>query len=320
MGASYRLRPIRWHFAHCTFDESKWTLNVSGRRVTIEAKPLELLRELLVANGELVTKDHLLDRVWPEVHVVEASLTTAVHKLRHALGDDKRQRRMIETVSGIGYRMGVPVTAEALDGIAEPVAAQFPTDPTPTDVAVLLVSAPKRVALLPKSLVLAAGLGLATAAVAIVYGPFDQAERAIATHQFSPREAKYALRNLDVPKVEKMLGAGWDANTHFDSVGTTALTYVIQICEWDHAHDRRKMLMMARTLIDAGADIDERNVFGDTPYSIAKAKRYCGPDHPVTQMLEAMCYGGDLGPKDLCLATYELSADQRKSQGIPPKS
>lgn len=320
MGASYRLRPRRWHFAHCTFDESKWTLSVSGRRVTIEAKPLELLRELLAANGELVTKDHLLDRVWPEVHVVEASLTTAVHKLRHALGDDKRQRRIIETVSGIGYRMGVPVTSEALDGMAEPVAAQSPTDPTPSDVAVPSVSAPKRAALFPKSLVLAAGLGLATAAVAIVYGPFDQDERAIATDQFSPRQAKYALRNLDAPKVETMLAAGWDANTHLDSVGTTALTYVIQICEWDHAHDRRKMLMMARTLIDAGADIVERNVFGDTPYSIAKAKRYCGPDHPVTQMLEAMCYGGDLGPKDLCLATYELSADQRKSQGIPPKS
>lgn len=321
MGASDRLRPRRWHFAHCTFDESKWTLDVSGRRVTIEAKPLELLRELLVANGELVTKDLLLDRVWPEVHVVEASLTTAVHKLRHALGDDKRQRRMIETVSGIGYRMGVPVTSEALDGIAEPVAPQLPTDPTPTDVATLpLASSPKRAALLPKILVVAAGLGLATAAVAIVYGPFDQPGRAIAPHQFSPREAKYALRNLDVPKVEKMLAAGWDANTHFDSAGTTALTYVIQICEWDRAHDQRKMLMMTRTLLDAGADIDERNVFGDTPYSIAKAKRYCGPDHPVTQMLEAMCYGGELGPKDLCLATYELTAEQREAQGLPPKS
>ena len=55
-------------------------------------------------------------------------------------------------------------------------------------------------------------------------------------------------------------------------------------------------------------------------YSIAKAPRYCGPDHPVTQMLEAICYGGDMGPKDRCLATYELNTAQRRQQGLPPKA
>ena len=77
--------------------------------------------------------------------------------------------------------------------------------------------------------------------------------------------------------------------------------------------------MKARTLIEGGVQIDRRNVWGDTPYSIAKAPRYCGPDHPVTQMLEAICYGGTLGPRDLCLATYELNAVQRRAQGLPPK-
>ena len=39
----------------------------------------------------------------------------------------------------------------------------------------------------------------------------------------------------------------------------------------------------------------------------------------MTQTLEAMCYGGSMGPKDLCLATYELTAEQRRAQGLPPK-
>ena len=68
------------------FDEANWTLVVDGRRVAIEAKPLELLRQLLIGGSKLVTKDDLLGVIWPDVHVVEASLTTAVHKLRAALG------------------------------------------------------------------------------------------------------------------------------------------------------------------------------------------------------------------------------------------
>ena len=49
-----------------------------------------------------------------------------------------------------------------------------------------------------------------------------------------------------------------------------------------------------------------RNSWGDTPYSIAKAKRYCGPDHPVTQMLRKMCYSGATPLGDRCLASYEI--------------
>lgn len=314
MGVDVR-RARRWTFADCVFDESNWTLVVRGQRVAIETKPLEMLRELLLAGGELVTKDELLDRIWTDVHVVEASLTTAVHKLRHAIGDDKRQRRIIETVSGLGYRLSVPAEAEIIGAVQSPpvdAVPAFPAASTPSSRAGILAGS--------RWLAVAGGLGIATAAVAIAYGPLDKPKAAAAPVQFSQKEAAKALREMDIPKVERMLAAGWNANMRFDTVGTTPITYLIQVCEWDRAHDQRKMLNLARTLIDGGADIEERNVFGDTAYSIAKAKRYCGPDHPVTQMLEAICYGGDLGPKDLCLATYELTADQRRAQGLPPKA
>src|SRR5690349_14542963 len=105
-------RRRRWTFADCVFDEANWALIVRGERVPIETKPLELLRELLNRAGNLVEKNELLELVWPDVMVVEASLTTAIYKLRHALHDEERRPHIIETVPRIGYRLSIPVSLE----------------------------------------------------------------------------------------------------------------------------------------------------------------------------------------------------------------
>src|SRR5690349_6774115 len=105
-------RRRRWVFADCVFDEANWALVVNGQRISIESKPLELLRELLNRAGNLVSKQELLDCVWPDVTVVEASLTTAVRKLRIALNDDQRPTPIIETVPRIGYRLSIPVESQ----------------------------------------------------------------------------------------------------------------------------------------------------------------------------------------------------------------
>jgi len=70
------------------FDESRLELRVKEKPVELELKPLEVLIQLLVHAGEAVTKDQLLDAVWPGLSVVDGSLATAVSKLRKALGDD----------------------------------------------------------------------------------------------------------------------------------------------------------------------------------------------------------------------------------------
>ena len=95
-----------------------------------------------------------------------------------------------------------------------------------------------------------------------------------------------------------------------DKEGNNALNRLLEICEWDPAHDRAKMLVIARALLDGGVSYSQHNVFGDTAYSIAKAKRYCGPDHPVTIMLRNLCYAKGKVSGDRCLATYEV---QRRS-------
>jgi DNA-binding winged helix-turn-helix (wHTH) protein/serine/threonine protein kinase len=96
-----------WTFAGYEFDESSRELRAQGQPVELEAKPLEVLYQLLLHAGEVVTKEELLESAWPGVSVVEGSLATAVSKLRKALGEDESS--IILTVPRIGYRLAVAV-------------------------------------------------------------------------------------------------------------------------------------------------------------------------------------------------------------------
>lgn len=94
-----------WRFGDCEFDELSRELRVRGAAVELEAKPLEVLHQLLIHAGEVVTKDQLLESVWPGLMVVDSSVATAVSKLRKALGSDDT---IVVTVPRVGYRLGVP--------------------------------------------------------------------------------------------------------------------------------------------------------------------------------------------------------------------
>lgn len=128
-GSGSRRRRRRWRFANAVFDEAAWTLSIAGQSVELEGKPLQVLHELLLSAGEAVTKAELLDAVWPGVHVVEASLTTAVSKLRGALGD--REATIVQTLPRIGYRLSGPVEVEQLTTSLAPRFAFAPGDPVP---------------------------------------------------------------------------------------------------------------------------------------------------------------------------------------------
>src|ERR1700722_4541421 len=97
----------RWRFADYEFDELGRELRVKGQAVELESKPLDILLQLLLHAGEVVTKEELLESVWPDVMVVDGSLATAVSKLRKALGDEEHP--VIVTVPRVGYRLAVPV-------------------------------------------------------------------------------------------------------------------------------------------------------------------------------------------------------------------
>ena len=73
-------------------------------------KAFSVLRHLAERPAHLVTKDELLNAVWPDTNVSEAAMTVCIRELRQALEDDAQAPQFIETVRGRGYRFVAPVT------------------------------------------------------------------------------------------------------------------------------------------------------------------------------------------------------------------
>ena len=79
-------------------------------RMRLEEKPFQILEMLLECAGDVVTRQTLSERLWPNVHVgYEHGLNTAVNKLRVLLGDSAQSPRFVETLPRIGYRFIAPV-------------------------------------------------------------------------------------------------------------------------------------------------------------------------------------------------------------------
>jgi predicted ATPase/DNA-binding winged helix-turn-helix (wHTH) protein len=79
-----------------------------GVPVPLGSRAFDVLMVLIEAGGELVTKDEILSRVWPEMVVEEHSLQFYISALRKVLGED---RGFIKTISGRGYRFVGDITA-----------------------------------------------------------------------------------------------------------------------------------------------------------------------------------------------------------------
>jgi DNA-binding winged helix-turn-helix (wHTH) protein len=76
-------------------------------------KLIDLLLYLVDHAGALVTKEQLLDALWPDANVTENALAQAVSELRDALGDDPGAPQFIRTVARRGYRFVAPVESVA---------------------------------------------------------------------------------------------------------------------------------------------------------------------------------------------------------------
>jgi DNA-binding winged helix-turn-helix (wHTH) protein len=81
--------------------------------VPLGSRALELLIVLLERSGELVTKQELMARVWPNLFVEPANLTVHISALRRALRDGRDGNRFIINIPGRGYCFVAPVTLGA---------------------------------------------------------------------------------------------------------------------------------------------------------------------------------------------------------------
>ena len=76
----------------------------ADRSIPLTPKGFALLKYLAERPDQLVTKEELLNAVWPETFVSDAALKVCVGELRKVLCDDAKQPRFIETVHRRGYR------------------------------------------------------------------------------------------------------------------------------------------------------------------------------------------------------------------------
>jgi DNA-binding winged helix-turn-helix (wHTH) protein len=85
--------------------------------IRLRPKVMDLLAVFARNPGEVLSKHCLLDLVWSDVTVGDASLTVAVGELRDALGDHLDKPEFIETIARRGYRLIAPVSSLDTDRV-----------------------------------------------------------------------------------------------------------------------------------------------------------------------------------------------------------
>jgi TolB-like protein/DNA-binding winged helix-turn-helix (wHTH) protein/Tfp pilus assembly protein PilF len=117
MSTSNPLRTI-FRFGAYEVDSRTGELRKNGMRIRCQEQPIQVLVALLERPGELLTREELRQRVWPEDTFVDFdhALNTAVKKIRAALNDEADSPRYLETVPRRGYRFIAPVQTEMTPG------------------------------------------------------------------------------------------------------------------------------------------------------------------------------------------------------------
>ncbi len=95
-------------------------LRKAGLKLKLTGQPFQVLAILLEYPGEVVTREELQKRLWPDTFVdVEHNLNTAINKIRDVLGDSAESPRFVETLPRRGYRLIAPVEGREVLGALE---------------------------------------------------------------------------------------------------------------------------------------------------------------------------------------------------------
>ena len=121
-----------YRFGEFTLDVQDRRLSRGSSTVPLAPKAHDLLVTLVRRAGRLVTRQELLDLVWPDAFVEEGILSVHVSGLRKALGESNGSQTYIETVPRSGYRFVAPVTASLTAEVR--ALAVLPAQPAEPDV------------------------------------------------------------------------------------------------------------------------------------------------------------------------------------------
>ena len=102
-GHYYKFGPFR-------LDATERLLWRGEELVSLPPKAFDMLLVLTESNGRVLTKEDLLERLWPDAHVEEANLSNNIYKLREALGESGEGEKYIQTLPRRGYRFVAKVS------------------------------------------------------------------------------------------------------------------------------------------------------------------------------------------------------------------
>ena len=165
--------------------ESKWAFRFvpgdglwrDGRPVALPPRAVGVLTALLSSPGAVVSKQTLMDAVWPGTFVTESSLLEAIGVVRDALGDDRKHPIYIQTVHRRGYRfIGTLSGASGALGASGAVPGRFD----------------RREAVRP-ILIACAAYAITTICVAIVFAVFGHDRREPVTALESNAAPRFAI-------------------------------------------------------------------------------------------------------------------------------
>jgi TolB-like protein/DNA-binding winged helix-turn-helix (wHTH) protein len=121
MEETYQLRPPL-RFGVFELDLHAGELRKHGLRVRLQEQPFQILAMLLEHPGEVVTREELQKKLWPEDTFVDFDhgLNKGVNKIREALGDSAESPRFVETVARRGYRFLAEVKPDEVAPVRSP--------------------------------------------------------------------------------------------------------------------------------------------------------------------------------------------------------
>lgn len=115
-------------FGSFQIDPRTWLLTNDSSPVDLSPRLVEILGYIVSRAGEIVTKDELLEKFWPDVNVTENTLTRAIADIRKAIGDDASAPRYLETAARRGYRFAGQAEVSHTDPFQEWVKGRLALD------------------------------------------------------------------------------------------------------------------------------------------------------------------------------------------------
>ena len=108
-------------FRDCELDADRQELRRAGVPIPLEPKAYQVLRYLVERRERLVTREEILEHVWPGVYVDDSAVSRCMICLRRAIGDSPKGQ-VIQTRRGYGYQLTVAVEVRTAPQVAFPPA------------------------------------------------------------------------------------------------------------------------------------------------------------------------------------------------------